>query len=148
MSGGIVPASAHGHFQLVRACEVERGRDIAGADATGDHRRPAVDESIEAAAYRVVFSVGWADDGTGQRPPELVQALINVSHQDLLVTGHVLVGLGGRGPPDPFLTFVRRRLRSGAKEHGAEHGRHGRKAGADEERGVVAAVERNERPVA
>jgi hypothetical protein len=74
VSGGIVPASPHGHVQPLRTCESERGRDIAGAEATRDHRRPAVDESVEAAARRVVPGVRGADHRPGQRLPQLVQA--------------------------------------------------------------------------
>ena len=62
VSGGVVPASAHRHLQLVRPCEIERGRDVAGADAARDHRRPAVDESVEAAARRVVAGVVGNED--------------------------------------------------------------------------------------
>lgn len=80
VSGGIVPASAHGHLELVRPCEIEGGRDIAGSDATRDHRRPAVDESVEAAACRVVLGIGRADEAAGQRTPQLAQALVQEGH--------------------------------------------------------------------
>ena len=76
VAGGIVPPSAHGQGQLVRPCEIESDRDIASAEATRDHRRPAIDERIEAAAYCVVLGVGGADDGASQRPSQLVQALV------------------------------------------------------------------------
>ncbi len=75
MPGGIVPSSAHSDLEFVRACEVEGRHDIARADATSDHRRPAVDESVEAAACRVVLRIPRSDDCAGHRPPQLVQAL-------------------------------------------------------------------------
>ena len=76
MSGRVVPASAHGHLQALLPCEVEGGRHIASAEATRDHGRPAVDEGVEAAARRVVSGIRGADDGAGQRPPQLGQALV------------------------------------------------------------------------
>jgi len=56
--------------------ERERGRDIAGAGAAHDHRRPAVDQRVEAAPSCVVPGVGGADAGAGQRAPQLIQALV------------------------------------------------------------------------
>ena len=78
VAGRVVTASAHCDLELVRAREVECGRDVARAGAARDDRGPAVDERVEAAARGVVPGVGGADDGAGQRPPQLVQALRDV----------------------------------------------------------------------
>ncbi len=43
----IVAASAHGHLQIVRSSEVEGDSDVAGAEATRDHRRPPIDERLK-----------------------------------------------------------------------------------------------------
>src|SRR5207302_1327221 len=45
----IVAAPAHGHLQVLCAGEVEGGCDVAGPEAARDHRRPPIDERIEAA---------------------------------------------------------------------------------------------------
>jgi hypothetical protein len=74
VSGGVVPASAHGHFQRLAPREVEGGRHIGGAEAAHDHRGPAVHEAVEAAARRVVPGIGGRDDGAGHRPPQLGEA--------------------------------------------------------------------------
>ena len=59
--GRVVPAAAHRDLELVRAREVERGRDVARAAAARDHRGPAVDERVEADAGRVVPGVAGDD---------------------------------------------------------------------------------------
>jgi hypothetical protein len=69
-----VTTSAHGHLELVRPGEVERGRDIRRARATSDQRGPAVDEGVEAAARRVVPGLARAEHGAGQRTPQLDEA--------------------------------------------------------------------------
>ena len=74
MSGGVVPTSTDGDFKLMDARKVEGGRDIIGAQASRNHRGPAVDEGVETAARRVVFSVARIDNRAGERPPQLVQA--------------------------------------------------------------------------
>ena len=75
--GGVVPASSHRHLEPARAREIERRRHVAGAEAARDHRRPAVDEGVEAAPGRVVAGVGRGQHGAGQRAPQLGRALVH-----------------------------------------------------------------------
>ncbi len=76
----IVPASPNGNFQVVRAREIECGRDITRTGAARDHRRAPIDECVEAASSRVVLGILGADDGAGQRAPQLVDASALSSH--------------------------------------------------------------------
>ncbi len=55
----VVASSAHGNLELVRAREVEGGRDVGASEATDDHRGPTVDERVEADARSVVLGVPW-----------------------------------------------------------------------------------------
>ncbi len=66
MAGRVVSAAAHGHLEILLAGEPEAGCDVLGAEATGDDRRPAVDERIEPAAGRVVAVVTGDDHGPGE----------------------------------------------------------------------------------
>ena len=95
-----MPASAHGDLELVRPCEIESGRDIAGADAARDHRRPAVDERVEAAARCVVLGVRGADDGAGQRTPQLVQVLVVDACREGYVAFDAVLEMGNPGRPE------------------------------------------------
>jgi hypothetical protein len=65
-----VPASAHRHLQPHGACEVEGGRNIAGAEAANNDRGPAIDQGIEAATQPVIPGIGWGDDRTRHGPLE------------------------------------------------------------------------------
>jgi hypothetical protein len=73
---GVVPAAAHGDFQRLRPCEVEGGRDVAGAEAPHDEGRPAIDEGVEAAARCVVSGIGWTDDSPCQGLAQLRDDLV------------------------------------------------------------------------
>src|SRR5918995_3657121 len=75
--GGVGPASPYRPLQPVRPCEIERRRHVVGADATRDHRRPAVDESVEATARGVVPGIAWGQHGAGERAPQLGRALVH-----------------------------------------------------------------------
>jgi hypothetical protein len=66
-------------LQFVGLCEIEGGRDVAGTDAASDHRRAAVDESIETAARRVVLGIPRTDDRAGERLPQIVEPLVQLS---------------------------------------------------------------------
>ena len=78
--GGVVPPAAHGDLELVAAGEVERRRDVARPEATGDRRGPAVDKRVEAPARCVVTCVVRAEHVTRQRPPKLAHAPVDVRH--------------------------------------------------------------------
>jgi hypothetical protein len=69
----IVTASAHGDLEVGPPCVVEGRRDVGGGPATNDHGRPAIDESVEAAACSVVLAVLREHDGPGKRLAELVE---------------------------------------------------------------------------
>ena len=68
---GVVPSSAHGDIQIVGTCEIERGRDVGGAETPRDQTRPAIDEGVEADARGVVLGVSRDDDGAAERAPKL-----------------------------------------------------------------------------
>jgi hypothetical protein len=68
----VVPASAHGHLELVRPGEVERGDYVGAAQALRDDRRPPVDERVVRAPRRVVLGIGRSENRAGERPPEVV----------------------------------------------------------------------------
>jgi hypothetical protein len=70
-----MPASAHRNLQPCGAREVERCRDIAGAEAANDDRGPAIDQRIEAATQPVIPGIGWGDDRTRHGPLEFGQHL-------------------------------------------------------------------------
>ena len=70
-----MPAPAHRNLQPQGACEVERCRHIAGAEAANDDRGPAIDQRIEAATQPVIPGIGWRDDCTRHGPLEFGQHL-------------------------------------------------------------------------
>ena len=72
--GRVVAAAAHCNLESLCTREVERGRDVAGAEATHDDAGPAVDERVEAPACRVVPGVVGCDDLAAKRQPQVVQA--------------------------------------------------------------------------
>jgi len=74
VSGGVVPASAHGHLQRARPGEVKSPRHVAGIEATHDHGRPAVDQRVEAAARRIEPLISGGEHRAANRPPQLSQA--------------------------------------------------------------------------
>src|SRR5205823_8040350 len=50
----IVSTPAHGHLELVRPCEAERGRDVLRTETAVDHTRPAIHAALKqrrAASY-------------------------------------------------------------------------------------------------
>ena len=67
VAGRVVPPSANRHLQLVGAREVERDRDVGRAAAARDHRRPSVDERVEAEARSVVLDLAGYDHVTLER---------------------------------------------------------------------------------
>jgi hypothetical protein len=97
VSGGVVPAAAHRHLQRPRAREVEGGGNVSGVEAAHDHRRSAVDETVEAAARSVVDGVGPGHHGAGDGPAQLGQARIGKSGRLSLFT-HRTPSLGGCPP--------------------------------------------------
>ena len=88
MPGGVMAAAAHCDLEPVRAGEVERNPDVLHTRAAHDHRRPVVDERVEAAAGCVVPRVRGLDDTTGQRSPQLAEISSDVeSHLRCLGLG-------------------------------------------------------------
>jgi hypothetical protein len=75
--GRVVPAPTHRHFQIVQPCEIERRRDIAPVEATHDHGRTSIDQSVEAAARQLVTGVARSDHDAGQRPPQPAQIRVH-----------------------------------------------------------------------
>jgi hypothetical protein len=67
VSGGVVPTSAYGDLQRVRAGEVKGPRHIAGIQTAHDHGRPAVHQGVEAAARRIEPLIGGGEHGATQR---------------------------------------------------------------------------------
>jgi hypothetical protein len=75
VTGRIVATAPHGHLEAVRPGVVEGCRHVGGAEAADDHRRPAVDERVEAAARSVIAGVAGPDDGPSHHSAQLAQAL-------------------------------------------------------------------------
>src|SRR5262249_59525902 len=54
MSSRVVPTATYRHLQCLRPCKSESAHDIVRTEAAHDHRRPTIDQSVEAATSRVV----------------------------------------------------------------------------------------------
>ena len=74
VSGGVVPASAHGDLQRLRPGEVKGPRHVAGIETTHDHGWPAVDQGVEAAARRIEPGICAGEHGAANRSPQLGHA--------------------------------------------------------------------------
>ena len=57
VAGGVVASSPHRDLQVVLPAEGQRGGDVIGVDAAGDHRRAAVDQQVEAEPGPLVLGV-------------------------------------------------------------------------------------------
>src|SRR5262245_4623449 len=79
MTGRIVAAAPHSDLQIVDAGEVESGRDICGPRTPCDHRRPTIDESVEADSRGFVFGVARDKHWAGERTPQFGQLAVGES---------------------------------------------------------------------
>ena len=98
--GRVVAAAPHRDLEPVRPRVVEGGGHVAGAEAPDDHRRPAIDEGVEAAARPVVAGIAGADHRPGHLSAQLAKALDRgadrldlFAHRTAFLTRFVL-GLG------------------------------------------------------
>jgi hypothetical protein len=77
-----VPASAYGDLQRVRPGEVKGPPHVAGIETTHDHRRPMVDQRVEAATRRIESFVCGGKHGAAKRSPQLGQAFTGAGRID------------------------------------------------------------------
>ncbi len=93
VSGGVVATPAHRDLELVSPREVESDCDVPGVDAACDHRRPAIDECVEAASRCVVRRIRGLDDRPGQGSAQLDEIVLEPRRDAGLLERH-LRGLG------------------------------------------------------
>ena len=126
----VVAAATNGDLEPTGAGEVQRCRDVGRAGTSSDDGRPAIDESVEADARRVVALVARLEHrrrrptvGARSGPASGAPAYAGLSGRLGSVSVHRLHGLR-------------------PEQAGADGGRGCREERADEERRVVAAGER------
>jgi hypothetical protein len=68
--GDAVAARPHRDRQVMGACEADRGHDVRGVPAAGDHRRVPVDGAVPDPAGLVVAGIGRVDDSAPQAGPQ------------------------------------------------------------------------------
>jgi hypothetical protein len=66
----------------------EGRRDIVCTEAPRDHRRPPIDERVEATTGRVVWRICRTDDTARERAAQLVQSLEGSFTAPFLLRGH------------------------------------------------------------
>ena len=75
LAGDVVPAPSNRDLQTLGSGETHRVGDIGGVDASGDERRPLVDEAIVDGPRLAVTAIIRPDDLTGELRTERIDSL-------------------------------------------------------------------------